>query len=199
LTLFIALLNPGGNMKKIIIRLLVLLSAAFFSANADAHTIKEGTITLGTSIYNEDRNFDTGNTSEFYISVSGGYFVRENIEAGAGISYDHYRNSQQTSTSQSFSPYVRYHKPLDERSNIFGGVGLFFTTYDDNLSSGTNISQDSSGITITGGWEYFFNDNVSLDIGLSYSRAEWNSGGQSSTSDKENRYYWPRIGLRVFL
>jgi hypothetical protein len=38
-----------------------------------------------------------------------------------------------------------------------------------------------------------------LNVGFSYSRAEWSNTGQSISSEKENRFYWPQIGLRVFL
>jgi opacity protein-like surface antigen len=186
--------------KNNIICLFVLLSVALLSAKADAHTIKEGTITIGISGFNLNRDFDAGNNSrEYDIDLDGGYFLMDNIEIGAGMSYDHYYDALQTNTSWSLSPYVRYHEPLNVNSNVYGGVGVFFTGYDNDYSSSNKTTEDSSGITFRMGWEYFFNDNVSLNVGFSYSRAEWSNTGQSISSEKENRFYWPQIGLRVFL
>jgi len=187
-------------MNRYLAYCLVLLSVLSLAVHADAYTIKQGAIPIGVSAYNETRNFEHGsNVREQYLSVNGGYFLKDNIEIGTGLSNDHYYSSSQRRTSWSLSPYVRFHMPLDERSNVYAGAGIFFTTMDIDSGSGRNNSQDSSGITLGVGWEYFFNANVALTVGLSYSRVEWNLHGYSRSSDKEDRFYWPQIGFRVYL
>ena len=176
------------------------MSIVVLSVQADAYTIKQGTVSIGASAYNENRNFDQGTDShDQYLSVSAGYFLQDNIEIGAELSHENFSSSSQRYTAWSLSPSFRYHQSLDERSSLYGIAGIFFTSRDATYNTGDVQTQDSSGITLGVGCEYFFNPSVAVNIGLSYSRVEWNIGGSSISSDKEDRFYWPQLSVRVFL
>lgn len=177
----------------------MLFGMLLLSMEANAHTIKQGTISIGASAFNLSRNLEQGTDSDEYkISVSGSYFLKDNFEIGTMLSYDRFSSNQQKSTSWSLSPIIMYHIPLDENTNVYVGTGIFITNRDDDFSTGNKTTDESAGFTLNTGWEYFFNAHVAINIGLSFSRVTWDLTGHNISSDKETRIYWPRIGFRMF-
>jgi opacity protein-like surface antigen len=189
-------------MKQHLVFLFTVLSLVIsHTSQSSALPIKQGTIAIDGSsdAFNESRRFDKGNDSDEYgFSINGSYFIIENIEIGSGLSYDYYKSKTQKITSWTLSPFIQYHFSINEKSNIYGGGGVLLTNQEIKEDPKPRRSSDSSGIKIKAGWEYFFNSSVALDISFSYRLVQWDLSGYSSSSDKENRFYWPSIGIRVF-
>ncbi len=181
---------------------IVFFVALMSFSNAHALTIKEGTVSIGgsSSANFEKRSFkNSDDEREYSIDITTGYFAKDNLEFGLSLDYEKdYVNNYRDSTNKSAAPFISYHPSLNEHSNIYYGVGLIFTRYNENYSSGSDRSNDSVGYYFRGGWEYFFNSYVALDIGVRISRITWHLHGYSVTEDKETRFVGPRIGLIVF-
>jgi len=188
-------------MNKLAIYLCISFCSILLSVETEARVIQEGTVSFDLSGYNLSRRYGEANdTDEFKISVFGGYFFKDNLEIGSGLSYDDYKykSDPQKRRSWTLSPGVLYHVPLNENANAYVGAGLFMTNNDVTLSNGDTTSEKSLGYTIDIGWEYFINPKIALMVSASYSHARWDSKGFNVTSSAEDRFFWPHIGLALF-
>ncbi|MCU0822933.1 MAG: porin family protein [Spirochaetes bacterium] len=192
-------------MVKYFLYFLVSLNIVFLCSQSDARSIDQGTIAIGGNLnaFSETRNLKKGDDSDkYYFYINGSYFTIRNVEIGTGMYYDSFKSDSQKITSWSLSPFIAYHLSLNENSDVYGRAGVFLTSQnnsqDINNASTQKWSADSTGIQIEAGWEYFFTPNVAVDISISYSRVQWDLIGYPFSSDTENRFYWPMIGLRVF-
>ncbi len=141
-------------MKKSIFLITFLLIAGYASAQ-----IEKGTILAGAS---SDLSFtsvspDTGDKySVFDLSLKGGYFVIDNVVAGAIIRY----NKLDTFSYTTFGVFGRYYY----QGKFFGGVGFSINKLEDNDSQ--------TSIPFEVGYAAFINKNIAVEPALNFSIGE---------------------------
>jgi hypothetical protein len=189
-------------LRKIVLSMIAVALMICNSTNADAFTIKKGTISFGGSsnlwLGRSDTDITTS-TDQINMSINSGYFVIDNLEIGGLLTLSYQSSDDRDSKGFSLSPFVTYHIDLNQASNIYltGMVGYskFYYDYDD-------ISDESDGTILSAeiGWEYFFSSSVSGTIGLRYRRME--SDLIDSDSDTDNSVtstsFGTNIGLKIY-
>ena len=170
-----------------------------FAVSVQAYEIQKGTISIGgaSNIFYKSRNFDKSGTSKTYsLFLDGGYFIRNNLELGAELLLESYDAGDYESRSYSLSPFIMYHIPLDEQSNIIAGGGLGYSKYETDED---NTTYESRGATMFGevGWEYFFNPHVAMNISFNLRHIEWKLDNYSVDKDGETSIL-TKLGLKAF-
>ncbi len=187
-------------MRKLLY-MVASLAVSLWAMSAEARTLTEGTVSINgsSSTSFQSRDFDHGDTSEFRVSVSGGYFLIDNLEAGTGVSYDKFNSSSTHTASWSLTPFAQYHFPVADKADIYGGAGFILTHYDRTFSAGDADHQNSYGVSFTVGGEYFLTQNVALDLRFTYSRIHWDLKNEIISEDHERRLTGPLLGITVYL
>jgi len=157
--------------KKFIIAHIVVLTL-FMSFEANAFTLKKGTVSFSGSSSFSFGNADTDKTSSynyFNLGVSSGYFVADNFEIGLGLSGSYSNGKDEIYKGISIAPFITYHFNLNKESNIFTTLmyGISKRYEDMSLSS---TETDGRLFSAAVGWEYFFNPSISTTIGIRYVR-----------------------------
>jgi len=182
-------------MKKVT-KILMVVALAAFSFQSFAQTEKgriavSGESTFGFSSMTEKYKDDNGDTDgdktlsiEFAPQV--GYFVIDNLAVGVAlpISFSSTKDTDDDKskmTSMAIAPFARYYFGASNiKPYLQGAVGFGSAKYTDEPAQGdaTDVKMGLFLWDITGGVGIFLNDNVSLDLGASYS--------SSSMKPKEN-------------
>ncbi|MBL7875000.1 MAG: hypothetical protein JNL53_05020 [Cyclobacteriaceae bacterium] len=141
-------------MKKSIFSALLLLIVGCASAQ-----ITKGTILGGAS---SNLNFssvspDTGDSyTLFDLSLKGGYFVIDNVVAGANLGYQKVDDFSYTS----FGVFGRYYY----QGKFFGGAGFTINTFED--------SDSQTLIPFEVGYAAFINEVIAVEPSLNFSIGE---------------------------
>jgi len=134
-----------------------------------AGDIKRGTLSLGAASNGGfrliDRSIEDGNYKATFLSFELGYFIFNNIEIGSSVCLRYDSNDDFDARSYSLIPFLTYHLPLNEKSNIFMGIGAGYGLVDIDSD---NIDEESTQTLFygEGGYEYFLNRNVALEFGV---------------------------------
>lgn len=154
-------------------------------SNAPAYAIKEGAVSFtGASsgllaFTNNNTNGSNNSNSLINLTAGSGYFIRDNVELGIGLSVEDSRyrgfiNSDET--SYTISPNITFHCQINESSNIFYGVGIGYSQYRAHFPSTayTPAQTSTSAGTVAAakiGWEYFLNNWTALQVALNISHS----------------------------
>lgn len=150
----------GGEMKRIVMAVLFCMSGMFLLAeDAQPYTLQQGTISLSGSSNIMFQYSSSGHDSTYSLSAQSGYFVRDNLElslqlSGTVVSHLEIRYA--------VTPFVIYHIPLSEPSNLFAGAGAGYS-WERDYMNGKNFDALL-------GWEYILTNNVTLQIKAQYVR-----------------------------
>jgi len=164
-------------MKKLI----TILFAGLLSLGLSAQT-EQGTIIIeggsdlnfsslkvsSISVDGEDLDDDflpEDATSDLGFSVTGAYFLMDGLAAGLLIDYSSSTTGDNSSTSMTFGPMVRYY--IGE-SGLWGqasyGMGSSSEKDEDDTYDGPKISM----LAIGAGYALYLSDNISLNPSLGY-------------------------------
>jgi outer membrane protein len=176
------------NAKKTLLGLVLSMFVLSISAQTDAGGILiGGSSNMGFSATTDKYKSDDGDETEgkgidFNLSPQAGYFVMDGLAVGLmvdlGISTFKQDGAEEASTfsSMTIAPFARYYygeskiKPFAEAAVGFGSYAFKFDG--DKDKTGVFFFQLKLGAA------FFVNDNVSIDLGLSYA--------SYSEKDKEN-------------
>ncbi len=192
-------------MNRRLLILLVVISVGFIAniSDVEAFNIEKGSISIGGASTFELGTHDTDRThsfDRFSLSLNSGYFIIDNFEIGVFLRLSYYDSSSSESKFYSISPFVSYHYPLNDFSNLFFTGSIGYSKSD--MDSDYVLSDDSDGIALSAqiGWEYFFNNSVSGTIGLSYDRIEMDYDNDTNYGfdDETATSITSIIGLRVY-
>lgn len=191
-------------MLKKSIFLLVIVFVLSVGLNANALTLKKGTLSLGgaSTLSAVNRDSDrSDSTNVLEASATIGYFIMDNFEFGGklGASYIDYNIGD--GKEFSISPYITYHFDLNETSNIYltGMIGI-----SRSYSDFGDYSRDSEGIVLASeiGWEYFFSPSVSGTVGVRYEKTDtdYDIKRPGYNSDGSDTYttFGTILGLKVY-
>ena len=157
-------------------------------------------------------NGDYGKSRYLDINAQIGYFVFRNFAVGLEIPYSYTKEIDENadydytyiSSSVSFIPFVRiYAGKSNIKPYLHGGIGPGWgmTKYFDTGGDETKVPTKILAYEIGGGIGLFINEQISIDIGLSY------ASGSAKWFDKDRNENWKRtssgigasIGIIVYL
>ena len=179
--------------KKLFFTGIALL--VYFGASAQIEKGKilaGGSVGLSSSTYKEidDGVTEYENTTVYlWIMPRVGYFITEALAAGAGInlsmnSTKYEDDDVYTSSSVSFTPFVRYYLP----QGFFGQVefGLGGSTDKWKPSDG-DVDTDKYKLllwSLAAGYAYFLNSNVAIEPMVSYTVNTYSNSNNTNFKDK---------------
>lgn len=156
--------------------LLLAASLLFVPSAVGAMVIEPGTIEIGgaTQFAYSNMTFKNGtdtDTSSFGIDAIGAYYVIPNLGVGAAVTYQSTEVENDSESSLSLGPVVKYSFPIAEQANVFGLASAGFQSYsfvDDTEADGWYAS-------IGGGASFFLSNSVSLDglVKYTYNSLDW--------------------------
>ena len=148
-------------MKKLLFSLCVLVLSASAFAQTDKGRILVGVDSgLGFSSTSFEGNDD--NSNNFGLNLNGGYFILDNLVAGANISFSRTSFDDFTSTQIGFGPFVRGYF-----EQVFAQVGINFLDVNTE-SDGTEFDTQGNTTRFSLGYAAFINDNISVEPALNY-------------------------------
>lgn len=143
--------------------------------------------------------------NSFSIMPSVGYFVVDNLAVGLSANFtsttQKFEEEKYTVTSTMLLPTALYYFPVEGQFKplLQVGAGLMSTKEKDSYD-GESDEYKMSGLALNfgGGASYFINNNVSLNLGLSYTIANLKDGDDSDFVQKQGNF-GANIGFSVFL
>ncbi len=163
-------------MKRLFLFFLAMVvGLQVMAAGAKAFTIEEGTFSLGGSSEMFIGRYDYDNSSDvdqYALSFDGGYFVMENLELGIETDLSFSDGDSSDVKTYSICPFIAYHLPVTDSSNVFFSAGGGYAKSEIDLDSGSSYDIDGTRLYSKIGWEYFFNPNVAVNIGVTYEKIE---------------------------
>lgn len=138
-------------MRKILTRLFLLAGVLTFSLNLSAQTVSAGAWMIGgTAGFASTKFQESDNSSTFFdLSPSVGVYIIDDLAVGLGLSYSSVKIGDNTESSTSVSPYLRYYF----LNPIFAQAGL-----DIGLSDGAGLAFNAAV-----GYSWFLNNNVAIE------------------------------------
>jgi hypothetical protein len=155
-------------MKTKVLTIALLCSLFLLSSLSSYGQTEEGTWMLGgsasTGLYFQTDN----NYFSLGISPSMGYFLADNLAAGASIPLSFLTEEDYRSIGYGITPFVRYYfgPPSEFMFFVTGSFGIqgWSNKYDDTTNSSSSIT-GRAGV----GGSYFLNESIGLEIILGYS------------------------------
>lgn len=153
----------------------------------------------------------------FYIDLSGGYLLEENLEIGGNIGLSstsskteaNYRiNSESSASVFSLGPYVRVYNPITDVVGLFGQAG-FLAGFGGGVTNdmGTRLRAFEAGLRP--GVILMVNENLGLETTIGFLGYNYNASGpkhdyaneRTASSNFEMRFDLStiRFGLRLYL
>ncbi|MBC8453705.1 hypothetical protein H8D64_01470 [PVC group bacterium] len=139
-------------------------------------TVFVGTHAIGAMVGKGTREFDIGGmfdeTDELNIrlDVSGGYYVMDYVEVGAGLGFDWLHDGDDlTIRGGFFGQYDLIHRPVELMPFVGGGLGIVHTdvrTVNNNNSANRSNSATAAELTGFGGLKYYLLDNLAISTQL---------------------------------
>lgn len=198
-------------MKKLVCSVLLCLSLATFGqTERGKFLILAGTNLSFSSLsheYESDGNSaDAGSSSQFDLTLGGGYFVHDNIALGIEVSYDrtsteYSDGDKEVMSASAISPFVRAYIGSYTVARPFVQAGIGFGKHKGEYTSANYFSEGSEDLflySLSGGVSFFLNDIISLDILLAYVYSSLESDAGSSSKYIISGF-GSNIGFSIFL
>jgi outer membrane protein len=203
----------NGKMKKLLFLLLIVLvsSSTIFSQTKKGNfELSGGTglqfISSNLKFISDGTTTDKTTMSSLSFLPSFGYFIIDNLAIGlAGnitTNTQKYEDGDKdVSTSTLIFPAALYYFPIAGKIRPIAqiGVGLASQTQKYVPKTGSNEKNSASGIAFNfgGGISYFMKENISINLGLSYTLANLTDSDDNTSKLKEGNF-GSNIGFSIF-
>lgn len=166
-------------MKKLLLLLSILLPSIALIAQTEKGTF----VVSGATNFNfsnseqefgvNNREVNQCNITAYSLMPSFGYFIIDNLSIGINGSItqrtEEYKNDTETKqTILALMPTVAYVVPIKGPIKPFAQVGFGYSSLTQRHYNTINDSYEGTAFGIGGGFSYFINKNVSLDLGIQY-------------------------------
>lgn len=167
------------TMKKLLIFLAFLAPSITLFAQTEKGTFVVSGATSFSFSNSEDefgvnnREVNQRNTTAYSFMPSFGYFIIDNLSIGINGSInqstEEYKNDNETKqTVLALIPTVAYVVPIKGAIKPFLQVGFGYSSLTQKHYNTINDSYEGTVFGIGGGFSYFINKNVSLDLGIQH-------------------------------
>lgn len=155
---------------------------------------------ISTTVKKAGNESTTGpKVNTFSIAPSVGYFVIPNLAVGLELNYMNvstkYDNQESTNSTLGLLPNATYYFPTGSEFRPYLGAGVGYGSNKDNDNESVN------GLLwgVKGGFVYFLNSNIGLDLGLGYNQFS-NTQTISNVEYKTNvGTFGVNAGISIFL
>jgi len=147
-----------------------------------------------------------GTISSFSFVPSFAYFVIDNLALGLTSTITSTTNKSESgdkdiSTSIMFIPTAIYYFPMEGKIRPFAQVGVGLSSQSSKYvpKSGNDEKTSASGLATNfgGGFAYFIKENISLNLGLSYTLVTLTDGDDNKSKMKEGNF-GTNLGLAIY-
>ena len=198
--------------KALLFLLLIFVSSLVFSQTEKGNFMLSGSTGIMAASMNIKNVYD-GETYEKYAQnltsflPSGGYFIKDNLAIGVGSNISintvkHEDGDKVKSLENLTMPFAAYYFPVEGnvRPILQVGLGIMTSTYKDIPKNGSDEKYTSSGLAINfgGGAAIFINNNISINLGLSYTKANLTDGDDSKYKTNQGNFAG-NVGISVYL
>lgn len=201
-------------MKKLITAVAIMIAGLSAAQTAKGNWMVSGKAgmnfnTANTKITAQGVSMDGPKVNTFKLEPSAAYFVANNLAAGIDLSFNSTKttfsnqqlgiNYDDTSSSFIFLPNLTYFFPAGTniRPYIGAGVGLGSVTTSDII---TNENTSAGGLAwgAKGGFVYFLNPSIGIDLGLQYNSLTVNRDTQNLTIKTTSGGFGANLGFSLF-
>lgn len=187
-------------MKKLLLLLTFLAPSVALLAQTEKGTF----VVSGATNFNfsnseqefgvNNREVNQCNITAYSFMPSIGYFVIDNLSIGISCNIsektEEYKNDNETKQSiLSLMPSATYLFPINGPIKPFLQVGFGYSSLTQKHYNTINDSYEGYSFGLGGGFSYFINKSVSVDLGLQYT--------YSALDDNENAIHQNAIGGNV--
>jgi len=199
-------------MKKIILLLIVLMPGiTIFGQTTKGNFVLSGGIGLQFIGSNVKEVYDGTTEDEYTINSfsilpSFGYFVMDNLAIGLSgnisSSTTKYEGGDKEKTNSTLIlPTALYYFPMDGKLRPLVQIGVGYTSFTNKYIPKTGDDEKSSygglAVNFGGGISYFLAENISLNFGLSYTKATLTDSDDDKSKVKQGNF-GSNIGVSVF-
>lgn len=165
---------------------------------------------LGGTVEFSSRSHQSGSLSDasgFTFAPSFGYFIVDNLAAGAVITLESSRlgtgAAKTVNSSFGFGPFVRYYKfTSNEKFAFFGNADLTFSTGKYDPPSGNVTHRNGIRFAVSPGAAYFINEHWAMELSFSLFSISSTDPDTDTDDDKFTSVYFgvdsfsPGLGIR---
>lgn len=172
-------------MKKILITVaLTMLGTGAFAQTSEGTKVLSGGVNFDASSTDYEDVFNRKETyTRLGIAPRIGYFIKNRLEIGVGLNYNHYSSTSKDSSNTktwigkhndyNISPYLTKYWPLSERLFITGRASVFggyTSSKSESLTADqkTRSTETSFGATVVPGIMFFPRDKFGLGLSFGY-------------------------------
>lgn len=156
-------------MKKLLFATVVILVFHFSNAQETGYGFSKGNVFVTGSFgfeTSKDKDFDGKGTSFSFVPRVG-YFITDNIAAGASIGFGSFKRENNGNTTSKVHSLVlgafgRYYFTPESRFSLFTELGFSYFTIDNKLSD-SNSNSNIMNIGLGLGLNYFVSSNFALE------------------------------------
>ena len=180
-------------MKSIVLLLAFFVFASFTLAQS---SIPQGTLNLGGSLSFSTTNSDgqNDNLNLLLLSPQVGYFFIDNVSLSLLVQYASNSRGDYSESQWGLGPSLRYYIPLDKVYPFLELSYLYTKNIDwQDYASKVNI------YIISGGLDYFLNENVAIESTLSYTFENYKLSELYENRDESQNTFRIGIGLNIFI
>ncbi len=180
-------LTKSVNMKKILLSVAVLALGFAASAQTEKGRWLVGGNAGFTSTKSPGGEGSSSTVSNFSINPTAGYFVADNVAAGAGIGFTSATGGY---SSIAATPFVRYYfLPIGDNAKLFANGAFGFGSVKPN--SGASSSSFTAW-EISAGPAFFLTKSVALETVLAY-------GQQKPKGVSATKEFGVKVGFQILL
>lgn len=174
----------------------LLFSFVITASMAQAQT-STGNMMVGGSFYFRSHTYKISNHNDgntFSFSPSYGYFIRDNLVIGSGITVTTSRSAaapgKSTYRSFGFGPFARYYKfTSNDRFAFFAEAGLDFESSTSEQGAGGAKKSRSVSLSFAPGAAYFLTQHWGLELSLGGLGFGTSNPDISNDNDNVSRFY----------
>ncbi len=177
----------------------ILLLALFFlftSVLLPQSNIPQGTLNLAGSLSFSTTSSDglDDNLNQLLLSPQVGYFFIDNVSLSLLIQYASNSRGDYSNTQWGLGPSLRYYLPLDK---VYPFLELSYL-YSKYIEIEDYVRNENIYI-ISGGLDYFLNENVAIESNLSYTFENFKLPEIYEDRDQIQNTFRIGIGLNIFI
>lgn len=167
------------SLKAFVAVFICVLIAYSAEAQTKGNLLVGGGSALNMSFMSDKIDFDGdlqdgGKTSNISFTPIIGYLFTNNLAAGIELpfaiqSYKDENDDKESITTMAIAPFVRYYFGASNvKPFLHGGIGIGNTKYKTDENGSESETVGLSVWQVGGGVAMFVNENISVDLGLSY-------------------------------
>lgn len=191
----------------LLIAIMIMFSGTSYAQTEKGNWLVGGGLNFGYSSAESTSSISTSESSNISYTLfpTAGYFIADNLVVGTAMSvsgnrheFDDDDDRVGRGSSWEVGPFARYY--LDNNIFFSGRLGYGRSSQKTDVTIGT-VESDSDIFTysLAAGYAFFFNESISLEPQLSYTRISHNSEFEGSDTEYNSGSILFSVGFNIYL